>query len=291
MNISVFVTSYNQINFLRQAIESVLAQTLAPNQIIIVDDASSDNSPDLIADYTRRYPELFTPIYHARNTGVAQVRIDALKAVRGDYVTYVDGDDWFLPDKLKKEAAALQEHPDAQIAFSNNEYITEDGLRRVRRWVNDEPVPQGDVFWQTFARAFPKRSLFRMELVNYHAWSQVGFHDPLLSLYEDFDMRIRLTKNLKVIYVNKVLSCIRTHQNGLSKSDFSKHFSSLDYIFRKNRVLLKCLPPSLHQQTVKELACWIAHIGKKAVKNKVRNGNFSEAFFLALSVFRYKTIR
>lgn len=61
MNISVFITSYNQRDYLREAIESVLAQTLPASQIIVVDDASSDGSPDLISDYARRYPDLFTP--------------------------------------------------------------------------------------------------------------------------------------------------------------------------------------------------------------------------------------
>ena len=167
MNISVFITSYNQRDYLKEAIESVLAQTLPAEQIIVVDDASTDGSQDLIADYAREYPELFTTIYHQQNTGVAQVRIDALNAVRGDYVTYVDGDDWFLPEKLELEAAALESNPEARISFSNNEYVTEDGKTALWVWAEGEFVPQGDVFWQTVARDFPRRSLFRMELVHY----------------------------------------------------------------------------------------------------------------------------
>ncbi|MBT7715794.1 MAG: glycosyltransferase family 2 protein, partial [Deltaproteobacteria bacterium] len=87
MKISVFITSYNQKKFLIEAIESVLNQTLSPFQIIVVDDSSKDLSQEVIAGYAARYPNLITPIFHKRNTGVAQVRIDALNAVNGDYVT------------------------------------------------------------------------------------------------------------------------------------------------------------------------------------------------------------
>ncbi|MCI5144164.1 MAG: glycosyltransferase family 2 protein [Candidatus Electrothrix sp. AR3] len=290
MNISVFITSYNQCGYLREAIESVLAQTQPASQIIIVDDASLDDSPDLIADYVRRYPNLITAIYHKHNTGVAQVRINALKAVRGDYVTYVDGDDWFLPQKLEKESLALKNTPDVQIAFSNNDYMTEDGTEKVSRWVDGEPVPQGNVFFQTLGRNFPKRSLFRMELVDYKAWQDIGFHDPALALYEDFDMRIRLAKRLKVVYVDLVLSHIRTHSKGLSKSSHSYHFAALDYLFNKHKRQLGKLPDYQYHQALAALAGWIAPMGFKAAKKAVRKGHLVEALRLGLAAVRYRNL-
>ena len=287
MTISVFITSYNQRNYLKEAIESVLAQTLPPSQIIVVDDASIDGSQDLISDYCRRYPGLFTPIYHQKNTGVAQARIDALKAVTGDYVTYVDGDDRYLPEKLEREAAALAAHPEACIAFSNNVYMSTDGTQYLRRWVDDEEVPQGDVFWQTFARAFPKRSLFRMELVEYSAWKSVGFHDSRLHIYEDFDMRIRLTKRLKVTYVDEVLAEIRTHGGGLSKSNLPVHFKALDYLYRKNRALLDDLPDQVRLKIQGMAGTWIGRIGKLAAYEAFKRLQLTEAVRLYRAGTRY----
>lgn len=277
MKISVFITSYNQRGFLKEAIDSVLAQTLPPAQVIVVDDASGDGSQDLIADYARRYPGLFTPIYHRTNTGVAQVRVDALNAVRGAYVTYVDGDDRYLPQKLEKEAAALAGHPEARIAFSNNAYMTTDGTRHLRRWIDDETPPQGEVFWQTFARAFPKRSLFRMELVEYDAWKKVGFHDTHLSIYEDFDMRIRLTKHLQVVYVDEVLTEIRTHDTGLSKSRRRRHFEALCYLYRKNLPLLDDLSPDVRARARAMLAGWIVPVGRGAAKEALAGWHLAAA--------------
>ena len=233
--ISVFITSYNQRDYLIEAIETVLGQTLTPTQIIIVDDCSSDDSSDVISDYASRYPELITPIYHKENMGVTRTRIDALNAVNGDYVTYVDGDDRYLPQKLEKEFEALKRNHNAQIAFSNNYYMSADGMH-TGIWIDEDDhcPPEGNVFWQTFGRSYPKNSLFRMELVEYEAWKRVGFHDTSLKIYEDFDMRIRLTKPLQTVYVDEPLTEIRYHGKGLSSLNARNHVEALKYIYRNN---------------------------------------------------------
>ena len=146
MTISVVIPAYNAGEYIARAIDSVLAQTLPPGQIIIVDDDSSDGSQELIAGYRSRYPDLITPIFHEQNRGVARVRVTALEAVTGDYVTYLDGDDRYLPEKLEKEAALLQSRSDIQIAYSNNYYMTAGG-RRYATWVTTKAPPQGPTEW------------------------------------------------------------------------------------------------------------------------------------------------
>ena len=235
--VSVYITSYNQKNFLVDAIESVLNQTFKPDQIIIADDCSTDGSQKIIEKYVRRYPEVIEAIYHDKNLGVVQTRIDALKRVKGDYITYLDGDDRFLPTKIEKEFSLLSMSKDALIAYSNNYYVDAAG-NRIGVWVEGQLPPEGRVFCQTFGREFPKKSLFRMELINFQALKSVGFHDPQLSLYEDFDLRIRLSKHFPVAYYNEPLSEIRMHGIGLSSSKVNMHLASLDYLYRKNLPLL-----------------------------------------------------
>jgi glycosyltransferase involved in cell wall biosynthesis len=270
MKISVFITSYNQKRFLVEAIESVLSQTLFPQQIIIIDDHSRDASQEVIAEYASCYPDLILPIYHNKNRGVTQTRIEALQAVSGDYVTYVDGDDRFLPTKLEKEAQALEKNPKAKIAFSNNYYMTVDGIRK-GMWADVEMPPQGEVFADTFARKFPRRSLFRMELIEYEAWKTIGFHDPKLDLYEDFDMRIRLTKKLQTIYCDEPLSEIRLHNAGLSSSPASEHLYALEYIYKKNCPLLDDLDTVKRKNVERSLAHWIAGIAERAARQALTN--------------------
>ena len=286
MEISVYITSYNQKHYLKEAIESVLAQTLKPRQVIIVDDHSSDGSQDLIAGFHSQYPDLVTPIYHSQNTGVTQVRIDALQAVTGDYVTYVDGDDRFLPTKLEKEANLLQASPHAQIVFSNNFYMTADGIHK-GIWADEVKPPEGNVFCQTFARDFPRRNLFRMELVNYRAWKRIGFHDPNLSMYEDFDMRIRLTKHLQVVYYDEPLTEIRLHYTGLASSKRVRHLEALDYIYRKNKPLLNDLSKAERDYVNRKLGGWIAQVARCASEESLNEGQRLQAAKLLLAAMRY----
>lgn len=268
--ISVFITSYNQKAYLTEAIESVLNQTLKPFEIIIVDDYSTDGSREVIADYASRYPELIIPIYHTHNQGVAQTRIDALQAVTGDYVTYVDGDDKYRLTKLEKEAKLLQENPNAQIAFSNYYYITADGIYS-GVWADKQTPPQGNIFRQTFARNFPRRSLFRNEMVQYQAWKKVGFYDPNLNLYEDWDMRIRLSKYYQAVYYDEPLTEYRIHKTGLSSTKAARHLTVLEYIYQKNMPLLDELSVAERKDIQRKLGRCMAEFALVASEEALRD--------------------
>ncbi|MEK6480090.1 glycosyltransferase family 2 protein [Catalinimonas sp. 4WD22] len=233
MNISVFITSYNQKEVLQEAIESVLAQTYRPHEIIIVDDFSSDGSQELINSYRHNYPDIIKPFFHETNLGVTQTRIDALQNVTGDYVTYLDGDDLFLPEKLEKEAKLI-EKGDFHIAFSNNYYFKRE---KELLWIwayNKSDIPNpGNMYFEVIARKFPRDSLFRMELVNYNLWKRAGFHDLNMKIYEDYEMRIRLSKLAKINYTLEPLSMIRTDTHSLSRSHSQLHLESFQYIYHK----------------------------------------------------------
>ena len=233
MKISVYITSYNRKQRLSEAIDSVLKQTLLPSQLILVDDGSVDGSQDVIRCYANQYPDLVTAIFHSSNQGVAASRIDALRAVKGDYVTYLDDDDRFLPTKLAREARTLEEDPDCQMVFSNYYFVDQQG-ERIGVWSNRKNLDKGNTLFKVFARQFPKRWSFKMGLVNYEAWSRIGFYDPHLALWEDFDMEIRLAKQLKTVYVEEPLSEIRLFGNGVSKSRPFKHIKALRYVWKKN---------------------------------------------------------
>lgn len=253
MNISVYITSYNQKVYLKEAIDSVLAQTLPPGQIIIVDDCSSDGSQAMIEGYQSRYPDLITPLFHERNHGVAQARVSALQAVTGEYVTYVDGDDRFLPTKLEKEARLLSSvYPEVHIVYSNNYYITADG-QRTATWITGESPPQGNVFKETLTRQFPRGNLYRMELLPYDLWKNVGFHDVSLDVFEDWEMRIRLSKFYRVAYNDEPLSEYRAYTGGLSNMEAARKTEAFEHIWRKNKPLIDDLSPTEQEAISKEM--------------------------------------
>jgi glycosyltransferase involved in cell wall biosynthesis len=228
----------------------------------------------VIAGYVSRYPGLITPIYHAQNLGVAQTRNDALLAVTGDYVSYVDGDDRFLPAKLEKEAGLLREHPEAQIAYSNSYFITADGLRTEVLAYKRLP-PQGDVFCQVFARDFPDGNFFRMELAPYEIWKRAGFYDPILRFSEDYDIRIRLSKHGRVVYCDEPLSEIRRHRRGLStNTKLGENLAAWEHILRKNLHLLDDLDATARRSIRRKLNERLQKIiAKQAVEKRLGAGS------------------
>ena len=107
MKISVYITSYNNIEYLEKAIDSVINQSLMPFEVIIVDDYSHDDSRSLILSYANKYPELIKPIFNEKNLGIPLTRNVALKAVTGDLITSLDGDDYYYSKKLENELLCL----------------------------------------------------------------------------------------------------------------------------------------------------------------------------------------
>ena len=98
--ITVIVPNYNTAQYLPKCIDSILAQTWNNIEIILVDDGSSDNSANIINDYKQRYPDIIKSLFQ-KNSGQGVARNNALNCMAGDYVVFVDSDDWILPEMFE----------------------------------------------------------------------------------------------------------------------------------------------------------------------------------------------
>lgn len=128
LSVSVVIPCYNGSKFLGQAIESALGQTRPPLEVIVVDDCSSDNSRELAS----RYP--VTVLRTPRNGGPAAARNYGIRAARGDLIASLDQDDAWEPHHLATVAALLDRFPEAAVAFSAIELMTEEGLPMEGGW-------------------------------------------------------------------------------------------------------------------------------------------------------------
>jgi glycosyltransferase involved in cell wall biosynthesis len=239
MKISVIITSYNQKDYLIEAIESVLAQTVPCFELIVADDCSADHSQEVIEDYARRYPDLIRPFLHPKNLGIPRNRNFALERVRGDLVSILDGDDRFASNKNEKEVEAFERHPDAAVAFSNVWYV--DGRGRRVRLRDRASGPNGDVLSRVFLRGF---DILRSMLVRYSALKDIGFLDERFWHYDGFDLIIRLASKYRFIYVPAVLAEHRIHAMGSSHAICNRSIAlqELRGIYEKNRSFLDGLP-------------------------------------------------
>ena len=127
--LSVILPNYNHAAYLPRCVEAILGQSFADLELIVVDDASTDHSRDILADYARRDPRV--RVYHnSENRGVIATLTRALGMARGEYVFGAASDDYVLPGYFERAMGLFAAHPEAGIALGLVECVDDDG--RVR---------------------------------------------------------------------------------------------------------------------------------------------------------------
>ena len=157
MKVSVLIPVYNAEKFLRRCIDSVLSQTYQDIEIVCIDDGSSDASPMVLDDYAQNYP-CRVKVEHRSNAGVANARNRALELATGDYVAFIDDDDFVDSDYIETLVHASK-HGTADIVLSG--YRRPDVKGKIRTRV--VPVPGTD--WAPYAVEAAWAKLYRLDFV------------------------------------------------------------------------------------------------------------------------------
>ena len=206
MSISVVIPCYNNGAHLTETLTSVRAQTRKPLEVILVDDASTDDSAAVAA----RFEEVRL-IGQERNSGVSLARNTGLRAARGEMVAWLDGDDIWEPDHLATVAGLLEKHPGAGVAFSLTrgfgiaENVWEPLLPQL------EPV---DAFWPSWRQTVAQMStcvMWRDRIVALH-----GF-DPTIRAVEDFEFFLRLARQHPFVCTHGITARYRKHSQSTSR--------------------------------------------------------------------------
>ncbi len=126
--ISIVLPTFNREQYLPRALESIIAQTVDDWEIIVVDDGSTDGTPDLVSDYARRLGDRLLYLQQP-NRGASASRNRGINAARGRYVAFLDSDDEFLPGKLERQLALFNARTQLGFVYSDYAYVELDGLR------------------------------------------------------------------------------------------------------------------------------------------------------------------
>ena len=121
---SIILPTFNRAALVGQAIESILAQTFMDWELIIIDDGSGDNTFDIIRPFVLKDERIC--YRYARNRGLAMARNSGIQMTRGKYITFLDSDDFYLPDHLKHRAEYLDVHPEVELLHGGVEIIGSD---------------------------------------------------------------------------------------------------------------------------------------------------------------------
>jgi glycosyltransferase involved in cell wall biosynthesis len=190
-----------------KAVDSVIAQTYRPIEIILVNDGSSDNTGEVLDALALKYPETIR-VLHQSNGGAGLAREAGRLAARGEYIQYLDSDDWLMPSKFKLQVAALKEHPGCGIAYGITRLVDEAGeVVNARSKLTGErhdylfPGLLIDRWWHTHT---PLYSRWISDLAG--AWPK---QRP-----EDWDLEARMgAHRVKLIYCDAVVSCHLDHDS------------------------------------------------------------------------------
>ena len=252
--ISIILTSYNQKTQLRRAFKSLITQTYKNIEIIIVDDCSSDGeSQQYIIHLAMIYPSVVKYYFQEHNVGIAKNKNTGFKLAQGDYITYLDGDDYYLPIKIEQEIEAFQKDNTIDVVYSN--FVYQDNFGNdLGDWAGNIVPPEGLIFDKIITRRFPKNTLFRFEMMKAEVLKKINYYDEELIAYHDWDSRIRYAKFCKIKYVDNVGSVYVQDPAGVSKS-LSQLFliQEMEKVFDKNKPLLRDLPRSRQVDIVSEI--------------------------------------
>jgi glycosyltransferase involved in cell wall biosynthesis len=228
--VTVICLCYNQGQFVRESIASVLAQSYPDIELIVVDDASTDGSVSVIRQTIAVRPQIkFIPL--AENSGNCKAFNAALRLAEGEYIIDLAADDILLPDRVSKGVEALTRRGEKfGVHFSDAEWISEKGqtLYRQSERFPHETIPQGDIYKDLIARFFicSPTMMFRRNVIE----SLEGYDESLA--YEDFDFWIRSSRNFLYAYSPEVLVKKRMVRDSMSAKQFRIFSPQLESTFR-----------------------------------------------------------
>lgn len=208
--ISVVMAAKDYARFIREAIDSVLAQTVADWELIVIDDGSSDGTEAVVRPYL-----MDRRIQYARSDRLGQSRAKnlGLHLSSGEFVAFLDADDAWLPTKLERQLALFRANPALGVCFSGRRIIDEAGNEH-------QPAPpptpdqRGDVLTAVFRKNFV---CFSSVMVRRAVFDHVGGFDPELDLAIDYDLWLRVAAHHPFDFVPAPLVLYRTGHGNLSK--------------------------------------------------------------------------
>lgn len=228
---SIIIPAYNAAHYIGQTIDSILLQTWKDFECIIIDDGSSDNTISVVQSYKDSRIKV---IAQGNSGGPAKPRNAGLAAAAGEYIFMFDSDDIMHPEKLALSIAALDEHRDADILFSNFASIDEQGEIIKPNFLQEYDslwnLLEGELKENTAVKITAARIYSALVRINFIGTSSVVLRKSALSSSDLFDETLKnsddrlfwilFTKKHNAIYLNSVLHQYRIQRNSISKQDF-----------------------------------------------------------------------
>ena len=219
--VSVIIPTYNRAHLIGETLASVLAQTLADFEIIVVDDGSDDDTERCLAPFRDRLT--YRRIEHS---GASAARNAGLEIARGQYIAFLDSDDLWEPQFLERMSVVLDSAPRAGYVYSDYATFNAQG------WVQRAYLParhklRGTLFAPLLESDFISTGAL---MVRRACLARTGGFDPTLEITHDWDLWLRLARLFDAEYVDEPLVRIRVDSAGLTRNTPLLHINNLQVL-------------------------------------------------------------
>ncbi len=217
-NVSVIIPAYNCARYLPSTIESVLKQTYRDLEIVVVDDGSTDGTEAVLQSFGSSVRYL-----KGCHKGPAAARNHGIQASGGDYVAFLDADDWWLPEKLQQQLAEFEKDEAVGMVFSDVQVHFDDGTE-IASFLSSRPLASGGYVFDQYIKS--KFILTSTVIVRRSCLERVGLFDESMLSLEDCDLLLRLCYEYKVASVPSPLVHRRQRAGNLtSNEDLGSQYS------------------------------------------------------------------
>jgi glycosyltransferase involved in cell wall biosynthesis len=254
--VTVIVASYNNARYLPACLDSLLHQTFTDFEALVVDDCSTDNSLEICQQYSKRDPRIRV-ITTEKNRGVIYTKHLGLEEAHGDYVAVLDSDDVALPQRLAKQAAWLDSHPDTVLVAGY--YGVIDANDQVIKRQKKAPLNDTSIrWWLTFGTCLIHSTvMYRREPA-----LACGGYDIAFVHGEDIDLMSKLLARGKFEAIPHVMSYWRSHQSSVTKYVSSEE-RERDYV----ALIKRSIQLQTKQEVDLDVAAAVFYNTKRPAKN------------------------
>ena len=209
--VSVIIPTYNRSTVISRAIQSIIKQDYDNWELLIVDDGSNDGTPDIVESYIREDKRI-KYFYQSSNQGACVARNEGIKNACGDFITFLDSDDEYLPDKLRAQLDLFYTSPvkNLGVVSCGMDHVNPDGLV----YISKIPKFNGNVLDRLLSKKYVGAGTPSL-MIHKKIVDDGIFFDPKMPAGQDYDFLVRVSQKYNFDFVGK--SLVRVHHHSMDR--------------------------------------------------------------------------
>ena len=247
--ISVIVPTYDYGRFIGDSIRSVLEQTYTSYEIIVIDDGSSDETTSVLQQFDGRIRYVYQ-----ENRGPSAARNLGIKIARGEYISFLDADDLWTPNKLELQLSDINSHPDIGMVFSDCQTFTAETIVKTS-FLAGKSIDMNMISQKPISQAFMKLLLDNFittssVMVRKECFEKIGLFNESLRSVEDRDLWLRISASFGITGIPFILCRKRLHECNISRDNEVAIYCRLQVLENNRRLFSVMAPASLWNQVL-----------------------------------------